>query len=163
MLWLFWILYIPTQRSGVKMLMNTGMSTPLMEVKLTFRPERMLNGGFKNLPPDSWKPFGNGVRGCIGRQFAMQEVLLLVAMVRSIFLSYNHADVQIFQSFDIRPHNPDYKLQIKHTITLKPRDFYMHASPRKGRDIRNIPTDLLERWISVSFTVSLCTFDVDVS
>jgi cytochrome P450/NADPH-cytochrome P450 reductase len=68
----------------------------------------------------------------------MQEVLLLVAMVRSIFLSYNHADVQIFQSFDIRPHNPDYKLQIKHTITLKPRDFYMHASPRKGRDISTI-------------------------
>jgi cytochrome P450/NADPH-cytochrome P450 reductase len=118
--------------------MNTGMSIPLMEVKLTNRPERMLNGGFKNLPPDSWKPFGNGVRGCIGRQFAMQEVLLLVAMVRPTFLSSNHTDVQIFQSFDIRPHNPDYKLQIKHTITLKPRDFYMHASSRKGRDISSI-------------------------
>jgi cytochrome P450/NADPH-cytochrome P450 reductase len=48
------------------------------------------------------------------------------------------ADIQIFQSFDIRPHNPDYKLLIKHTITLKPRDFYMHASPRKGRDISSI-------------------------
>lgn len=21
-------------------------------------PERMLNGGFENLPPDAWKPFG---------------------------------------------------------------------------------------------------------
>lgn len=40
----------------------------------------MLNGGFKNLPPDSWKPFGNGVRGCIGRPFAWQESLLIVAM-----------------------------------------------------------------------------------
>jgi len=48
------------------------------------------------------------------------------------------ADVQIFQSFDIRPHNLEYKLQIKHTITLKPRDFYMHASARKGRDINTI-------------------------
>jgi cytochrome P450 len=63
--------------------MNSGKSIPLMmDVRLTNRPERMLNGGFKNLPPDSWKPFGNGVRGCIGRPFAWQEVLLLVAMVR---------------------------------------------------------------------------------
>jgi len=48
------------------------------------------------------------------------------------------ADVQIFQSFDIRPHNPDYKLQIKHTITLKPKDFYMQVSARKDRDIPTI-------------------------
>lgn len=47
-------------------------------------------------------------------------------------------DIQIFQSFDIRPHNPDYKLQIKHTITIKPKDFHMHASPRQGRDINQI-------------------------
>jgi cytochrome P450/NADPH-cytochrome P450 reductase len=120
--------------------MNSGKSIPLMmDVRLTNRPERMLNGGFKNLPPDSWKPFGNGVRGCIGRPFAWQEVLLLVAMVRLPFLSCTMiADGQIFQSLDIRPHNPDYKLQIKHTITLKPRDFYMHASPRKGRDVSTI-------------------------
>jgi cytochrome P450/NADPH-cytochrome P450 reductase len=31
-----------------------------------FRPERMLDGGFEALPPNSWKPFGNGVRSCIG-------------------------------------------------------------------------------------------------
>ena len=54
------------------------------------------------------------------------------------FLSDIYADIQIFQSFDIRPHNLEYKLQIKHTITLKPRDFYMHASARKGRDINTI-------------------------
>jgi hypothetical protein len=56
----------------------------------------------------------------------------------STFLSDHDTNIQIFQSFDIRPHNLDYKLQIKHTITLKPRDFYMHASPRKGRDINTI-------------------------
>jgi hypothetical protein len=46
-------------------------------------PERMLDGGFERLPPDSWKPFGNGMRGCIGRPFAWQESLLVVAMVNS--------------------------------------------------------------------------------
>jgi cytochrome P450/NADPH-cytochrome P450 reductase len=48
----------------------------------------MLNGGFANLPPGSWKPFGNGVRGCIGRPFAWQESLLIVAMVSSIYYVY---------------------------------------------------------------------------
>ena len=46
-----------------------------------FKPRRMLNGGFNNLPADAWKPFGNGMRGCIGRPFAWQESLLVVAMV----------------------------------------------------------------------------------
>jgi cytochrome P450/NADPH-cytochrome P450 reductase len=41
-----------------------------------FIPERMLNDGFENLPSNSWKPFGNGQRSCIGRPFAQQESLL---------------------------------------------------------------------------------------
>ncbi|CAF1075593.1 unnamed protein product [Didymodactylos carnosus] len=43
-----------------------------------FLSERMLNGGFEKLPPNSWKPFGNGQRGCIGRPFAWQESLLAI-------------------------------------------------------------------------------------
>jgi cytochrome P450/NADPH-cytochrome P450 reductase len=46
-----------------------------------FRPERMLDGKFEALPPNAWKPFGNGMRGCIGRPFAWQESLLVVATV----------------------------------------------------------------------------------
>jgi cytochrome P450/NADPH-cytochrome P450 reductase len=44
---------------------------------------------------------------------------------------------QIFQNFDVRPHNPDYKLKIKQTLTVKPDNFYMHVAPRKGRDIKS--------------------------
>lgn len=40
------------------------------------------DGKFEALPPNAWKPFGNGVRGCIGRPFAWQESLLVVATVR---------------------------------------------------------------------------------
>lgn len=38
-----------------------------------WEPERMLNEKFDELNkrfPNSWKPFGNGMRGCIGRPFA---------------------------------------------------------------------------------------------
>lgn len=53
-----------------------------------FRPERMLDGGFANMPPDAWKPFGNGVRACIGRPFAWQEALLVVAAVSVCMVPY---------------------------------------------------------------------------
>ena len=38
-----------------------------------FKPERMLEDKFQRLPKAAWKPFGNGVRACIGRAFAWQE------------------------------------------------------------------------------------------
>ncbi len=58
-----------------------------------FRPERMLDGKFEALPPDSWKPFGNGVRACIGRPFAWQEALLAVAMVSRCSCTHRSSSV----------------------------------------------------------------------
>lgn len=49
-----------------------------------WKPERMLDEEFKKLPPNSWKPFGNGKRGCIGRAFAWQESLLVSLIYRYI-------------------------------------------------------------------------------
>lgn len=39
----------------------------------SFKPERMLEENFRKLPNSAWKPFGTGVRSCIGRPFAWQE------------------------------------------------------------------------------------------
>ena len=83
-----------------------------------WKPERMLDENFNKLPPNAWKPFGNGVRGCIGRPFAWQEALMATAMV--------------LQYFDISQDDPSYDLRIKASLTLKPRDFYMRASLREG-------------------------------
>lgn len=85
-----------------------------------FRPERMLDEPFAQLPPNAWKPFGNGVRGCIGRPFAWQEALL--------------STVMLLQNFNFRMNDPTYNLQIKQTLTIKPKDFYMHATLRDGID-----------------------------
>ena len=85
-----------------------------------FKPERMLDEKFKTLPKSAWKPFGTGVRACIGRPFAWQEALLVLALV--------------LQSFDLKLDDPGYELRIKQTLTVKPKDLYMRASPRKGLD-----------------------------
>lgn len=37
----------------------------------------MLDENFSKLLSNSWKPFGNGMRACIGRAFAWQEALLV--------------------------------------------------------------------------------------
>lgn len=89
-----------------------------------FRPERMLDEHFEKLPKNAWKPFGNGMRGCIGRPFAWQEALLVVAI--------------LLQNFNFQMDNPTYDLRIKQTLTIKPKDFYIKASLRNGLD----PTQL---------------------
>lgn len=89
-----------------------------------FRPERMLEENFQKLPPNAWKPFGNGMRGCIGRPFAWQEAVLAVAM--------------LFQNFNFRLHDPSYELEIKQTLTVKPKDFFMHAVLRDHIDPLNV-------------------------
>ncbi|PNS14900.1 hypothetical protein CAC42_2129 [Sphaceloma murrayae] len=86
-----------------------------------FRPERMMEENFVKLPGQAWKPFGNGVRGCIGRPFAWQEALLTVAL--------------LLQTFDFTPSDPNYRLRIQSTLTIKPKDFYMHAAMRRPETI----------------------------
>ncbi|KAL9134513.1 MAG: hypothetical protein Q9175_004304 [Cornicularia normoerica] len=85
-----------------------------------FRPERMLDEHFNRLPKNAWKPFGNGSRACIGRGFAWQEAMLATTM--------------LLQYFDFRMDDPNYKLAIKQTLTIKPKDLFMHATLRKGID-----------------------------
>lgn len=92
-----------------------------------FRPERMLDENFERLPKNAWKPFGTGMRACIGRAFAWQEAVLAVAL--------------ILQNFDMRLDDPNYEMKVVQTLTLKPKDFYMRASLREGIT----PTVLLQR------------------
>nr|WVH32641.1 cytochrome P450 [Trichoderma asperellum] len=86
-----------------------------------FKPERMLDAEFARLQaafPNSWKPFGNGKRGCIGRGFALQEATLAVAM--------------LFQNFNFTLDDPNYQLEIVASLTIRPKDFFMRASLRHG-------------------------------
>ncbi|KAK1961598.1 cytochrome P450 [Colletotrichum sublineola] len=84
-----------------------------------FRPERMERDKFGNLPPNSWKPFGNGARSCIGRAFAWQEALMVMAT--------------LLQHFDFEMDDPSYTLKVQQTLTIKPEGFKMRARLRHDK------------------------------
>lgn len=86
-----------------------------------FIPERLLEENFNKLNrefPNSWKPFGNGQRACIGRPFAWQEATLAMAL--------------LLQNFNFLLDDPSYTLTLQQTLTLKPKDFFMRAVLRHG-------------------------------
>jgi cytochrome P450 / NADPH-cytochrome P450 reductase len=58
--------------------------------------------------PHAYKPFGNGARACIGRQFALVETKLAIAM--------------ILQKFAVSDRH-GYRLSLKETLSIKPDDF----------------------------------------
>lgn len=111
-----------------------------------FVPERMLDGGFDRIQEQfshSWSPFGTGMnsirkccprhaqitadtrltfgtgmRSCIGRAFAWQEIMLAFAA--------------LLQNFSFVMDNPSYTLRIQTALTIKPKGFYIRAIPRGG-------------------------------
>lgn len=40
----------------------------------------------------------------------------------------------LLQNFDFRLEDPQYELQIQQTLTVKPKNMFLHAKPRKGLD-----------------------------
>ena len=82
----------------------------------TFNPENFSSEAEANRHPHAYKPFGNGQRACIGRQFAIQEAVLVLSM--------------ILQRFDLFDHK-DYKLDVSETLSLKPHDFSLKVKLRE--------------------------------
>lgn len=80
-----------------------------------FNPENFSREAEAARPPYAYKPFGNGQRACIGRQFAMQEATLVIGMI-----------LQRFQLFD----HQNYKLKIKESLSIKPDGFRIRARLR---------------------------------
>ncbi|RAR07669.1 NADPH-cytochrome P450 reductase-like protein [Stemphylium lycopersici] len=102
-----------------------------------FCPERMLDEEFERRNkefPNCWKPFGNGMRACIGRAFAWQEALLVLAI--------------LLQNFNFSMEDASYQLQIKQTLTIKPKDFYMRAHLRNGISATSLERALLSATIN---------------
>ncbi len=73
-----------------------------------FNPDNFTPEAEAKRPANAYKPFGNGQRACIGRQFAMHEATLVLGMMLQRFKLIDHTN---------------YELKIKETLTMKPDNF----------------------------------------
>jgi cytochrome P450/NADPH-cytochrome P450 reductase len=85
----------------------------------TFDIDRWLPEAKAQHHPHAYKPFGNGERACIGRQFALTEARLALAMI-----------LQRFAISD--PHG--HELHIKQTLTIKPEGFRLRVRERQSHE-----------------------------
>ncbi|MBB4986854.1 bifunctional cytochrome P450/NADPH--P450 reductase [Streptomyces nymphaeiformis] len=88
-----------------------------------FDPERFTPEREGARSVHAFKPFGNGERACIGRQFALHEATLLLGLLVHRYRLIDHAD---------------YQLKIKSSLTIKPDGFTLKLARRTG-DERRVP------------------------
>ncbi|NUW41224.1 bifunctional cytochrome P450/NADPH--P450 reductase [Nonomuraea rhodomycinica] len=89
------------------------------ERPLEFDIDRWLPDNRAQHHPHAYKPFGNGRRACIGRQFALTEARLALALV-----------LQKFKFSDVT----DYRMDVREALTRKPGDFEVVVRPRHERE-----------------------------
>jgi cytochrome P450/NADPH-cytochrome P450 reductase len=89
-----------------------------------FNPDHFAPQRRAALPPNAYKPFGTGQRACIGRVFALQEAVLVLAML-----------VQRFEFVD----HLDYQLKTKTTLTVKPEDMRIRVRRRADAPVYRSP------------------------
>ncbi|MEU7138387.1 cytochrome P450 [Nocardia sp. NPDC046473] len=80
-----------------------------------FDPDRFAPDATPRRPAGAYKPFGIGLRSCIGRQFAIHEIVLTLA--------------HVLCAFDLEP-DPKYQLEVDELVTLKPAGLRMRLHPR---------------------------------
>ncbi|HEX3348305.1 MAG TPA: cytochrome P450, partial [Acetobacteraceae bacterium] len=83
-----------------------------------FNPDHFNAENRPKIPPNAYMPFGTGQRACIGRQFALQEGVLVLSML-----------LQRFEFIDFA----NYQLETKQTLTIKPSNFSIRVKQRSGR------------------------------
>src|ERR687885_2266902 len=83
-----------------------------------FDPDRFNPEAERSRPANAYKPFGDGQRACIGRQFALQEATMVLGM--------------LLQRFEFIDHT-NYQLKIHEATTIWPDDFRIKVRPRTNR------------------------------
>ncbi|MED5812445.1 cytochrome P450 [Mycolicibacterium sp. 050232] len=73
-----------------------------------FDPDRFAPEQMRARPGGLYKPFGTGERSCIGRQFALHEAVLMLAV--------------LIRRYDLTA-DPDYTLQVQERLTMMPSGF----------------------------------------
>jgi cytochrome P450/NADPH-cytochrome P450 reductase len=105
-----------------------------------FDIDRWLPQNRVNQHPHAYKPFGNGLRACIGRQFALTEARLALALM-----------LQKFKFSD----TIDYRMDVREALTRKPGNFELivrrrHEHERNIFSAADLQTDSTQQQAAVS-------------
>ncbi|MEV0389483.1 cytochrome P450 [Nonomuraea sp. NPDC050643] len=110
---------IPQGQAVLVLLPTLHRSPKAWERPEEFDIDRWLPENKKDHHPGAYKPFGNGERACIGRQFALTEARLALAM--------------ILRRFALSDPNV-YRMKIKQMLTLKPDGFTLRVRERRAHE-----------------------------
>ncbi|NUV58618.1 cytochrome P450 [Streptomyces sp. CAI-85] len=83
-----------------------------------FDPDRFEAPAVRARAAHTYKPFGTGARACIGRQFALHEATLVLAL--------------LLRRYDLHP-DPTYHLRVTERLTLMPEGLRLGLSHRTTR------------------------------
>lgn len=88
----------------------------VFEAPLEFRPERMMGEAFESLPAGVKKWFGSGKRECIGKHYAWQwNMVVLAKLIREV---------------DFEMADPEYELERDGWFNWRPVDFHVKVKAR---------------------------------
>ena len=104
-----------------------------------FNPDHFTAEKESARPANAYKPFGNGQRACIGRQFALQEGTLVLGMILQRFKLIDHTR---------------YQLKIRESLTIKPDGFKIKVRLRQHSERSSAATATREA-VPVAVTSAL--------
>ncbi|OAQ73655.1 cytochrome P450 [Pochonia chlamydosporia 170] len=107
---------VPHNQAMIIVMAGVNRDPNVFEEPLAFKPERMMGEQFDSLPEGAKKWFGNGKRECIGKHYAWQWSLLVLAMM--------------LQKLDFEMADPGYKLEQDGWFNYRPVGFKTKVKPR---------------------------------
>ncbi|KAK4119788.1 cytochrome P450 [Parathielavia appendiculata] len=107
---------IPHNQAMIIVLAGVNRDPAVFEDPLAFRPERMMGDRFEQLPAAVKKWFGNGKRECIGKHWAWEFLVVVMA--------------KLIREVDFEAVDPKYKLKQDGWFNIRPIDFFVKVKPR---------------------------------
>ncbi|KAI9151542.1 Bifunctional cytochrome P450/NADPH--P450 reductase [Paramyrothecium foliicola] len=105
----------------ILVLAGVNRDPAIFDEPLKFRPERMLGDAFEKLPIGVKRWYGNGKRECIGKHYAWQWNMVVLAM--------------LLREVDFEMVDPSYDLVQDGWFNVRPVNFWVKIKPRLGRAI----------------------------
>jgi cytochrome P450 / NADPH-cytochrome P450 reductase len=85
-----------------------------------FQPDRFLPDAETKIPANAYKPFGNGMRACLGRAFAWQEASLVLGMLLQHFELIDHTNYHLTSKTRYATRPEGFTIQVRRRAHAQP-------------------------------------------